>query len=1134
MTKLISTYLGEQIRERTELRFFERLRADLSRLKVPTTIYANFIADPRRNPRQIDFLVLTQHRLVHVELKTVRADSRINAGANGPWHYALPGEQMQQRRNAYRQALDATYAISDHVRRLTAQGLLPDPGRFFECIDTVVCLFPDVPAGSEIERHKHVTVCGYDALLDRLNRPGPRPPGWTACEADTLARELGLYAEPADPDANARRIADLNVLAEYRSRFISTQEGGLHNLIDIAAVDDHGDLCPAPLRTMIEVIRRSDALAYIGPSGSGKSHTARHAAIQTAKNDTVPIWLSCGDYEGDTFAVAMAKAAGRFTTEPWSALFQRATRQGQVPLIILDGLNECSPNQQRILLEGASSYRLTRGCALIMTAQQPSPSADISNLTAQLPSDLERAELLLSYGAPSLPNAEVFRTPWELAMAAECAADLPADATPADVFDLYIRRRTASERQRAQLRAVAISMQQGVQLSLRIAQAHEVIARFADRAPTIDELDQLLNSRLLAVGPQRLTFTHETLGRYLAAEHVVLGAATGHDLARSLSSPTLAGLAEIAITLMSEADRRTQTLVELADPTLIAKAARGEYGSATKNLIHHEMRQALERAEAITKQSQFCYTDDPDHPTTALSGHWRLPHQLTHIDRALLTACGLCMWDKTLITEIVRLLDATDHHSSLAVRALGEQGVTAPISAVVAVTFTPTLNRVSIDSAAEQPDSEDSHHHSVGDLPATVVLRACDQDQVRRWGTDGDSRSRAAEIRYAAPGKPGWGRLCAALLLINPASHDDLTFTPELCAEAWNLGGYHLRLAILEAAHSAALWMDDSQKDQLRAVLEDLDVSGNWALSSLLVEALARCGGVQPQATSDSIRDEIATTLARRGDPDANSMACSILSNQFEDEGIFGPYSQVIAELDDSDLVNLCGMALQSADVEVSIIRDWAVAQIARHMPSADQDHRRIIEEIAAVPPIPTIGLSEGVIAHLDALYGWSQVSGELPTPRPTSGDVAARTWRLLDELIFPLLSGTERSPDHSTAMWRELSGLCKPHAADALLHLHLAARAWYRSDTASTMYPRLLKTYSEPIRRIYEWALDHWTEVRPAVGGHVFTKREDAAQDLGYVGNAETEVLLRRYLTDASIAPIAIESIRKIQIRRG
>jgi RecA/RadA recombinase len=1116
-TNAIQLFLGDPIRDPNESRFVRRLRADLAERGIEAMVLANFIADPKRQARQVDFLVWTAHRLAHVELKSLDPRAPLHAPANGHWTQHLPGGQTRTLGNGFRQARDTTYAISDDLRRIARREHLPGPeDGYYRFIDTVVCVQPEVPEASNVQPLKHATMCGYADLLERLGRAGSPPPGWTAAHVESVARELGLYAEPDDLEAAAAQQVDLNHLATYRSSVVLDLASDLHELVPLSMTGD-ADQPLNPVDVLDHCLASGDLVTVTGPSGSGKTHAVRHAVLNRTRTDAVPVWLSCRDYDGDTFSVAMAKAVARFSSHRWSDLFYRARRQGLVPVIVLDGLGECRPEQQRTLLEGVRAYRNGNACAVVVTDQQPPPLDASRRLFTQPPDTVERDKLLSSYGAPLLSGADAFTTVWELAMAAQCATELPPGADHVDVVDTYCRRLSSSEVQRDQLRALAVAMRSSFKVSLPLAQVRPAIANLVGRVVTADEIDALLRCPLLQVGPQRVAFAHESLGRFLAAQHLVLAAADGLALAARLREPALADLSELAIRIETDTDRRVSAMTALARPELLAQGALGRYGLATELRVQAAMRDVLVAMQAVTAGAHFVFTDDLEQPGT-MPGHWERPH-ITCTDVVLLDACGRCLSAGILIPEVVALLDVTDERSDAAMKTLQEQGVRAPISAVVALTYAPSLSR-------GQDISSSTAELIVGDLPASILLRAAYFTRFNTFNPS-DNAPRATRVRYEAPGQARWGRVSAALMMVNVHSDEDLNLLPDLVSEAWTLNGYHMRLEALDAAHSGARWMDSPARLRLRDVLEDLDTSNNWALSSLHGEALAACGAIEAISTEQDIRAEIDQVLSNADDPNASGLARSILGRQFEDEAIFGPVSEVLASLDPRQLVSLCGLALLDEDATLSIIRDWAVARIADHIDVAGPQERRLIEQIAADPPAASFAVHEGLNAHLDALRAWSSIADELPAPSSAFKGPAARTWRLIDELAFPLLSGA--GAGESREVWMELHDLCRPTAVDALLQMG-SAMGW--SQDRSTIYEQLAEEYPDELRLLFEWALDKWDQVRPAIGTHVHAWREVLLHELGRVGDDRTRALLESHLDLPELASSTVNAIREIEAR--
>jgi hypothetical protein len=85
----VKVFLGNPITIASEIQFLARLRHDLLRLGVSARILANLQAG--REDRQIDFVVITEGRVVQIEEKTF--PGRIVEGpTNGPWSLQHPDQ----------------------------------------------------------------------------------------------------------------------------------------------------------------------------------------------------------------------------------------------------------------------------------------------------------------------------------------------------------------------------------------------------------------------------------------------------------------------------------------------------------------------------------------------------------------------------------------------------------------------------------------------------------------------------------------------------------------------------------------------------------------------------------------------------------------------------------------------------------------------------------------------------------------------------------------------------------------------------------------------------------------------------------------------------------------------------------
>ena len=137
----VEVRLGNPIPVASEREFLGRLRHDLHKLGVTARIFANFRAG--REERQIDFVVVTNHRVVQLDEK-VFPGPVVDGPTNGPWTVGVGANQVQEWRNPLVQALDNTYALSDAMHWFSAAAGAPGPsgGKFYGDIDTVVCAYP--------------------------------------------------------------------------------------------------------------------------------------------------------------------------------------------------------------------------------------------------------------------------------------------------------------------------------------------------------------------------------------------------------------------------------------------------------------------------------------------------------------------------------------------------------------------------------------------------------------------------------------------------------------------------------------------------------------------------------------------------------------------------------------------------------------------------------------------------------------------------------------------------------------------------------------------------------------------------------------------------------------------------------
>jgi hypothetical protein len=1109
-TRRCEVFLGNRIDDRNELRFLQRLRADLERRGCAASIYANFVT--RRHQRQVDFLVSTVHRLVHVELKTADPGLPLVGAANGVWEQQLPdGQRRSLERNYFRQAHSTTYAISDDMHDLARAGdVLPPAGKFYTDIYTVICIFPDVPAGSQLDRYNHVDVIGYRQLLDLLSNDGPRP-AWNDEHWSAFIRHLQLFPELTDDDGDAEHRVSRAMVKDYRHRFTAARGRDLQTFVPIAA--RRGEtIVPDPAEFLVQAVDREQTVVFVGPSGAGKSFAAKQAAAAVAKAGGVPVWVRCGEYQRGRFSHALSRAVAPFTTQACLPLLRSAADLGSPAVVFLDGLNECAPADREVLIEQLGALRLRLPVAVIVTSMEPVEqlAGDAVVLDALLPDDDARRALTAAYGRrDELAGFGAFRTPMELSMAAQCGEALRAGATSTELFDAYVTRLCPSETARAGLRNLALHMDAKMRGSLTIAEVRLQLRRTTTSSGHVSDMDTVLSSPLLAATQGRVAFSHELLARFLAAEQLVLDAVDSRTLAEALRDVRRADLHIHAVALEADAERRGELLFELAHAELFRTAVRGGFGTDTVQTVIAEVKAVL--AQAVDDLDEARLAEVGGMADGVPEQYWTTDQPRSELQQALLCVAGQCLADGFFVGDVAALLEATDRRCVEEMRRLQIGGDRRSISTVVRATY----------SGFSYTDDRERRQ-----LPASVVVTASEYGWITRERHSPTSPTRQL---WNYSGRPRWGRLTAALRLMNPDDPEDLALLPDLFLSAWKANGYHLRLAALDIALRMSPHAVESTRERMRSLLDQCDKDNIW-LNGLLFETLAAYGGLEPLKTESDIRAEVAEILAAPADPQAWEAAQSMISMVVEDPHVHGPYAEVLFALDDADALQLHVMAARSNTF--TFFRDTIMKTIVSHLDRIGDDARDILSDAILFIDWENSFNDEVIRAHLLAVYGWAMLADQLPPAPSTDGDLVDRAWRIIDELLFAAFRGDTAEADAQATLWSELRGPCATAAVDVVAHVRSACRFGLIGLDPSP-YERLLSAWPEQMRQLLEWCAQHHDRTSaPFDRGTAHDARRELVADLGYVGTVATAVLLESYLTDQEIGAAAVDAIRMINHR--
>ena len=82
---------------------------------------------------------------------------------------------------------------------------------------------------------------------------------------------------------------------DYRRRFTAGLRLHLHEFVPVQARVD-GTTSGSPLNAIVAAAEAGGTVTVTGPSGGGKSHAARHAALDLAARGQLPVWIRCSEY----------------------------------------------------------------------------------------------------------------------------------------------------------------------------------------------------------------------------------------------------------------------------------------------------------------------------------------------------------------------------------------------------------------------------------------------------------------------------------------------------------------------------------------------------------------------------------------------------------------------------------------------------------------------------------------------------------------------------------------------------------------------------------------------------------------------------------------------------------------------
>jgi hypothetical protein len=1116
MTTTFTVFWNAKPDVASELAFLKQLKADLARAGVSATLLANYFT--RSGSRQVDFLVITEKHVCHVELKNY--PGLLHGTQNGPWSVVKADgttEVMADRQNPYSQAFACKMAISDDMQALAAQqpdAPQPPPGRqFYSQIDSVVCVFPRLADGSEVPDDYKVRTLGYNEFVEFLLTPGHHP-AWSADNWASFIRMLGLISAAERRQSTLSQNAATALVRNYSEQFKSLYGRDLHELV------------PLPLTVGTEAIsvgeladRLPEAknIQVIGRPGCGKTHMVKHILLGLPDGPLVPVFIEGTMYEGRLSAL-LDRSVAPLTTGSAADLLRSAAINGQTILLVIDSFNECPQSLKDRLLGDLSALCRRAKIVTLLTSQTtvgvPAPLSGQVVYIDDL-ADADRLAVLSSYGAPEiLELVELFSTAYELSIAAECAGEIGDSVTRALLFAAFIRKRLRKTRSPAMtrqvLRRLALAMDERLTAWLPLDEAWRLAEDYlSHRSEPVSVVDDVLQCSITRTDQGRFAFNHELLGRFLVLEALRQTHHSPSALTRQLRLPRHDDLSRMAVELESTTSRAAELLAGLADRTLYFWALRGELGQAAEQAARAAAKRLLDEITASMTEVVFTI---PDNVTLTVAGG----RELSYADRALLASIGLCVRGGEFVRQVLSLLDATDeacHGSADAQEAQTRLRPSASdIVSAVLTGFTETA-RVQVAVAIILDGCEN------GDLDSRLWSRGYRTFPVSLEGL-------TLALEGARP--TSYGRLLLLARCLRRADGlDAAALSLRVLPLCWASGVYHIRLEALWMIQGFARTVQGhALHDEIVSVLDELD-AGDFMLNSSLGETWDAYGMLETPDEASEIRTRIEQILDWPQTDDACRLAYGIASSQFEGVAT-AQYLEAVESLRPEQRTILHTRAALGSDT----IGAWNDLILRRLLAYDDPQALPAFERWATELDTRNIVVHEVTDCFILGVLGCAKFMDQ--PPRLVHNENSERAaWECYGAIIFwmhrPGLKPDEVT-NHCEEYWQRLQTELLPAAADPLYWLRHTSIV--RPDETVSVVGAILTTFGEDARPILDWSLEQQEallSVFPAVRTAGPEHQDFVISMLGVVGDAETAEKLRAYVDHPYLGSSAITAIKRL-----
>lgn len=1055
--------------------------------------------------RQVDFIVVTERRVAHLELKHFLGP--IEAGESGPW-YTLSGTGTPiariplESQNPTEQAKNAKYAISDCMEAFARRAGLPPLAKgekYFHHFESAVCVYPRIHPDSLLTKGDFkVRVWSFNRCLDEMDASSIANPWpmdqWKRFAAEYLKLDCVSLAEAISEDVYR---------AGTHFEALSSKQVSAFNDVVRASVEVGPDL---PL---------GQNLLVYGRHGIGKTLAATRLALKAVSAGYLCFLVKCMRYRGD-FARLLRSSVPYAVSSVSELLEVTKARDGSV-LLILDGLDQVTEAQRADLLEGSAAlFEQCQCTVVIMSSERVSVPETIRGDTIVL-EDLsadERRKIYFYYAPKGTPflDLSAFPAAHDVKVAAQAAAGLSGNATPSAVYDTYFRLVLGKD--------IATT---GVKVCRRIARhvfdrfnpflSHEEFDTIAEEALTefgapVAFIDHIKNTRLFDSVPDGVSFAHDLLVRHLTAAEVANSRYPAeNELVSILDQPLYRPLVGDVIGRLKQQKTARDLLFRYASQDLFQEAYLGHLGDPIKDEMSRFLEDVLQRCEEELSCLQL------EVSSTGGDGSYADVRPRVAVEPTGADSCAIPLVLKNLETFLPRIVEIFGRYGEcllIETRRLADAGRVKQMGVLDLY-----LRREIVFSG---PRLRCSHlvkifteHSFVRRLPPeiySVFKRAFEA-----------GRKFNPILDYVA---------CSAW---ENCSDPDASEMLRLFRKCWDSKSSCMRVKALDMFEFQLHWLTEQDETIIDGVASELEsrLGNNIFTNTSLFDILSRLGRLEAPVSEEQAgeevrglleqlkshspdeKDEIGFTVAQRADGFVGKIFEEVFS------AAYFPLYNGLAPVDKATLLNAASM-----DDEHSGNHDFYLKELVR---LKQKSSKIVFEKYCRRTPGKSFMVGSEHKLFAGGIAGLAAIGEPLPdwVDENVSPSIA---WKALREIVYLELVGRTQEAD---ALWQEIESEDPLGGVVALLELWTYGTREYERQELQ-FAPE--KTAPRRVKRLLEIGLKNWSRLNLGLlDGRPFGDAfSTACSVLGAIGDEATVKLLEPFTQDGAKGAVAIETIRTIK----